>query len=58
MKDGAVILPYNAVSVTEKTEFVGVANLEEADLSLQVAATGEHRLSERSPQEQAIDACG
>ena len=58
MKDGTVLLPSNAVSVTEKTEFVDVANLEEADLSLQVAATGEHRLRELSPQEQVIDAYG
>ena len=57
MKDGVVLLPSNAVRVTEKTEFADVANLEEADLSPQTAATGEHGLSELSPQEQAIDAC-
>ena len=57
MKDGVVPLPLNAVSVTETTESVDVANLEEADLSLQVAATGQYRPSELAPQEQAIDAC-
>ena len=54
MKDDVVLSPSNAVSTPERTEFVNIANLEEADLSPQVAATGEDRLSELSPQEQAL----
>ena len=54
MKDDVVILPSNAVSAPERTESVNIANLEEADLSPQVAATGEDRLSKLSPQEQAL----
>ena len=54
MKDDIVLLPSTAVDVTEQTELGHAAKLEEADLTPQIAATGENGLTEASLQEPVI----